>query len=59
MDPVIQEIQRARAGDIRPDVFRRWARYLREQIQPQLDELAELKQHPQAAKAPSKKKETV
>jgi len=47
MDPVISEILRIKTGEsIRPDVLQRWSRYLREVIQPQLDELAELKADP-------------
>jgi len=47
MDPVISEILRIKTVEsIRPDVLQRWSRYLREVIQPQLDELAELKADP-------------
>jgi len=44
MDPVIDEILRTRRGDaIRADVMRRWQTHLRDVVQPQLDELNELK----------------
>lgn len=47
MDPVIAEILRVKIGEpVRPDVMQRWHRYLREVIQPQLDELNELKADP-------------
>jgi hypothetical protein len=45
MHPIIDEILRARLP-IRPDVHRRWSDVLRNEIQPQLDELAELKADP-------------
>lgn len=37
MHPIIEEIGRAR-GPIRNDVFRRWQRVLRDEVQPLLDE---------------------
>jgi hypothetical protein len=40
--PVIEEINRAR-GEVRPDVLRRWQQRLRDDVQPQLDELDALK----------------
>ncbi len=45
MDPIIEEIRRQamRKSDVRPDVLRRWATYLCDTIQPQLDELVTLK----------------
>jgi hypothetical protein len=40
MDPVIEEIGRVRQPvDIRPSKLRDWQQYLRDVIQPQLDEL--------------------
>lgn len=42
MDSVIEQMTQAK--DVpRYDVFRRWASYLRDVVQPQLDELARLK----------------
>jgi hypothetical protein len=42
--PVIEEINRARPGDpIRADVLRRWQQALRNDVQPQLDELDALR----------------
>jgi hypothetical protein len=42
--PVIEEINRARPGDpIRADVLRRWQQVLRNDVQPQLDELDALR----------------
>lgn len=47
MDPIIEEILRAKNYEsVRPDVFRRWQSYLRDTVQPQLDELNELKADP-------------
>lgn len=43
MDPVIQEILRAKSNTIQPHAWRRWRDYLRNVIQPQLDELAQIK----------------
>ncbi len=44
MDPVIAEILRAKTFEtVRSDVFRRWQNYLRDVVQPQLDELDALK----------------
>lgn len=45
MDPIIEEILRVRLP-LRPDVLRRWQTYLRDHVQPQLDELNELKADP-------------
>jgi len=42
MHPVIAEICRNQSSDIRPDVFRRWQKQLRDEVQPALDRLAEL-----------------
>jgi len=42
MHPVIAEICRNQSSEIRPDVFRRWQKQLRDEVQPQLDRLAEL-----------------
>jgi hypothetical protein len=54
--PVIEEINRARPGDpIRADVLRRWQQQLRNDVQPQLDELDALRA---PVPAPKSKKET-
>ena len=49
MDAVIEQMSQAREAP-RYDVIRRWAAYLREVVQPQLDELADLKAAQDAAK---------
>ncbi len=50
MDPIIEEICRARRNEpIRGDVLRRWQDHLRNVVQPQLDELDELKADPPPA----------
>ena len=41
MDPIFEEMARAR--EVQPRALRRWVEYLRDVIQPQLDELAALK----------------
>lgn len=43
MHPVIEEICRSHQPPVRLDVFRRWQQTLRQDIQPQLDELEALK----------------
>ena len=43
MDPMIEEFCRVRTpADIRDGVLRRWQSYLKHEIQPKLDKLAEL-----------------
>jgi hypothetical protein len=47
MDPVFEEISRVREGkDIRHSKLREWQAYLRDVVQPQLDELNALKADP-------------
>lgn len=41
MDPIFEEMARAR--EVQPRALRRWVDYLRDVVQPQLDELAALK----------------
>jgi len=41
MDPIFEEMARAR--DVQPRALRRWVDYLRDVVQPQLDELAAIK----------------
>lgn len=50
MHPTIEEICRARLP-IRPEVFRRWQRELRERIQPLLDERDQVLDQKALAKA--------
>jgi len=40
--PVIDEICRTRNSTIRPEVFRRWQKALRDEVQPELDRLEKL-----------------
>ena len=51
MDPVINEIVMCKGLPQRESVWRNWQDYLRDVVQPQLDELAELK----AKKSPKAK----
>lgn len=56
MHPVIEEVLRARPGDpIRVEVLRRWQQKLRDEVQPQLDELDALRA---PVPAPRSKKES-
>lgn len=52
MHPIIEEICRART--VRHDVFRRWQRQLRDDLQPMLDELDQLRAEKTAATAAKK-----
>lgn len=47
MDPIFEEMARAR--EVQPRALRRWVEHLVNVIQPQLDELAEIKAAAQAA----------
>ncbi len=42
MHPTIAEICRTRDSNVRPDVFRRWQKELRDVVQPLLNRLEEL-----------------
>jgi hypothetical protein len=55
VDPVIEEMSRWRVDQpLRGEVARRWVSYLREIVQPQLDELNALKAPIPDRKAPKK-----